>query len=178
MSPLERQDPNLKNLEVDASGAPPPTGATAAGDPTVDDADVTEEVDEEELTEEEAAEELEEEYAEEQEYAREKEERKHEPSSERHHTPGPFSRLYRGQTSFDFVGRRRWWFGASGIIIVAGIISLVLSGLNLGIDFKGGTSWTVSAPGVKKNEVQPFHRALPPGISRFCGLFTMFSLSR
>ena len=46
------------------------------------------------------------------------------------------------------MGRRRIWFGISAAIIVAGLISLGMRGLNLGIDFKGGTSWTVPAPGV------------------------------
>jgi len=64
------------------------------------------------------------------------------------HRPGPFARMYRGQTSFDFVGRRRWWFLISGIIIGLGLISLGVRGLNLGIDFKGGTAWIVKAPGV------------------------------
>jgi preprotein translocase subunit SecF len=62
--------------------------------------------------------------------------------------PSAFMRLYRGQTSFDFVGRRRIWFTISAIIIIAGLASLGIRGLNLGIDFKGGTSWTIQAPGV------------------------------
>ncbi len=58
--------------------------------------------------------------------------------------PGAFRRLYRGQTSFDFIANRRRWFGISAVIIVAGILSLGIRGLNLGIDFKGGQSWTVT----------------------------------
>ena len=50
----------------------------------------------------------------------------------------PFVRLYRGETSFDFVGRRRWWYTLSAIIIVAGLISMGTRGFNFGIDFKGG----------------------------------------
>jgi preprotein translocase subunit SecF len=66
---------------------------------------------------------------------------------------GPFQRLYRGETTFDFVGRRRTWFTISTLIIVAGIISIILrGGLNLGIQFKGGTEWTVSAPGVTQTQ--------------------------
>jgi len=61
--------------------------------------------------------------------------------------PNALIRLYRGETSFDFVGRRRLWFAISGIIILAGLLSLGIRGLNLGIDFKGGTSWEVSANG-------------------------------
>ena len=61
---------------------------------------------------------------------------------------GPFGRLYSGKTTFDFVGRRRWWFAISTIIIVLGIIAISVRGLNLGIDFKGGSSWEVNATGV------------------------------
>ncbi len=56
-----------------------------------------------------------------------------------------FVRLYRGETSFDFIGNRKWWFGISAIIILAGVLSLATRGLNLGIDFKGGQSWLVSS---------------------------------
>jgi preprotein translocase subunit SecF len=59
---------------------------------------------------------------------------------------GPIGRLYHGETSFDFVGRRRIWFTASLIIILLGVGSLSIRGFNLGIDFKGGSSWEVLAP--------------------------------
>jgi SecD/SecF fusion protein len=39
----------------------------------------------------------------------------------------------------DFMKRRYLWFAISGAIIVAGAVSLGVRGLNLGIDFKGGT---------------------------------------
>jgi preprotein translocase subunit SecF len=68
--------------------------------------------------------------------------------------PNVLLRLYRGQTKFDFVGRRRWWFLLSGIIIVAGLISFSIRGFDFGIDFKGGTSWTISAPGASQSTVQ------------------------
>jgi preprotein translocase subunit SecF len=54
-----------------------------------------------------------------------------------------WTRLYRGETSFDFVGRRRRWFILSGTIILIGIGSLLFRGLNFSIDFKGGTVWEV-----------------------------------
>jgi preprotein translocase subunit SecF len=69
-------------------------------------------------------------------------------------------RLYHGETSFDFMGRKRWWFAISALIIAAGIVSLITSGLNLGIDFKGGVAWTVKAKGVSvadmRTAVRPF----------------------
>jgi SecD/SecF fusion protein len=39
----------------------------------------------------------------------------------------------------DFVGRRRIWFAVSGIVVAIGLGSLALQGLNLGIDFRGGS---------------------------------------
>ncbi len=41
----------------------------------------------------------------------------------------------------DFMGKRRTWFAISGAIILAGLISLGVQGLNLGIDFKGGVQY-------------------------------------
>jgi preprotein translocase subunit SecF len=69
-------------------------------------------------------------------------------------------RLYHGETTFDFVGRRRIWFVLSAIVIGAGLLSLATQGLNYGIDFKGGTSWEVAAPEVSvaeaRDAVRPF----------------------
>jgi preprotein translocase subunit SecF len=69
-------------------------------------------------------------------------------------------RLYHGETAIDFVGRRNIWFIVSAVVILAGVISLLTQGLNYGIDFKGGTSWEVEAPGVSvedaRDAVRPF----------------------
>lgn len=40
---------------------------------------------------------------------------------------------------FDFVKHRKYYFIFSSILIIAGIISLLTMGLNLGVDFKSGT---------------------------------------
>ena len=65
-----------------------------------------------------------------------------------------FRRLYYGQTRFDFVRNRRKWFGASALVILAGLVSLGVKGLNYSIEFVGGTSWTVPAPGVSVAQAQ------------------------
>ena len=52
------------------------------------------------------------------------------------------SRLYNGETEIDFIGRWRRWFLISGLVILIGLLGLFVRGLNLGIDFKGGNSWT------------------------------------
>ena len=56
-----------------------------------------------------------------------------------------FSRLYHGETNFDFVGRKRLWFTISLVAVVISLGSLVTRGLNLGIDFEGGVVWEVPA---------------------------------
>jgi len=56
-----------------------------------------------------------------------------------------FGRLYRGETTFDFIGRRIIGFGVSLTIVIAGAGSLLIQGLDLGIDFRGGVAWEVPA---------------------------------
>ena len=56
-----------------------------------------------------------------------------------------WQRLYYGETAFDFVGLRRRWFIGSALVIVLGLIFLIASGLNLSIEFRGGTSWEVAS---------------------------------
>ena len=46
----------------------------------------------------------------------------------------------------DIVGKRYWYFLLSLIIIIPGTIVLITSGLQLGVDFTGGTEFTVQMP--------------------------------
>ncbi len=54
-------------------------------------------------------------------------------------------RLYRGQTSIDFYGRRRVGLIVGIIVVLTTIVSLSVRGLNLGIDFEGGVAWDIPA---------------------------------
>ncbi|CAB5027856.1 unannotated protein [freshwater metagenome] len=56
-------------------------------------------------------------------------------------------RLHSGETSIDFIGKRRRWYALSGLLVIASIIALSLQGLHLGIEFKGGASYTVTKAG-------------------------------
>ena len=56
-----------------------------------------------------------------------------------------FGRLYRGETTFDFIGKRIFGLTVSLIIVLAGAVSLVFQRLELGIDFRGGVAWEVPA---------------------------------
>jgi preprotein translocase subunit SecF len=61
---------------------------------------------------------------------------------------GLWSRLYHGETTWDFVGRRKIGFIISGVILLLSLGSLVTRQLNLGIDFEGGVAWEVNANGL------------------------------
>lgn len=51
--------------------------------------------------------------------------------------------IVRGEAHFNIIGRFRLWATISGIVLVASLVGLLGRGLNLSIDFKGGTSFTV-----------------------------------
>ena len=57
------------------------------------------------------------------------------------------SRLFRGETTINFYGRRNIGFIASGLLILVTIVSLFVQGLNLGMDFKGGVAFEVPVKG-------------------------------
>ncbi|CAN5578816.1 protein translocase subunit SecF [soil metagenome] len=52
-----------------------------------------------------------------------------------------FTKLYRGETRFDFIGTRRKWYAASMVLILICLLSFAFRGFNVGIDFKGGTQF-------------------------------------
>jgi preprotein translocase subunit SecF len=53
-------------------------------------------------------------------------------------------------TNYDFVGPTKRWFAISAVFILIGLAGLgARGGLNLGIDFKGGTAWEVKVQGKK-----------------------------
>ncbi|MER5354907.1 protein translocase subunit SecF [Kitasatospora sp. NPDC002551] len=62
-------------------------------------------------------------------------------------------KLYQGEVSFDFVGRRKLWYSISGVIVLVAAIGLAM-GLHLGIEFKGGSVYTVSKPGLSVSQTQ------------------------
>ncbi|MGW4892814.1 protein translocase subunit SecF [Kitasatospora sp. NPDC004240] len=62
-------------------------------------------------------------------------------------------RLYQGEVSFDFVGRRKLWYSISAVIVLVAGIGLAM-GLHLGIEFKGGSVYTVSKPGLSVSQAQ------------------------
>lgn len=61
---------------------------------------------------------------------------------------GQFARLgndlYTGKRSYDIVGKRRIWFIAAALLVVLSGVLLLARGLNVGIEFRGGSEFTVS----------------------------------
>ncbi len=47
---------------------------------------------------------------------------------------------------FDFMSKRKFFYGVSSVIILAGIVSFIVKGVDLGIDFTGGTEVVVRFP--------------------------------
>jgi preprotein translocase subunit SecF len=50
-------------------------------------------------------------------------------------------KLYTGEVSYDFIGRRRRWYVLSGIVIAISLLALLIRGLSWGIEFKGGADF-------------------------------------
>jgi preprotein translocase subunit SecF len=73
-----------------------------------------------------------------------------------------WTRLYHGETTFDFMAARRRWFTISLVVIALGLLSLGFRQLNLGIEFRGGTSWEV--PGGHGLSVTEARNALPSNL--------------
>lgn len=48
--------------------------------------------------------------------------------------------------SFDFIGKRKLWFGFSGLLIILSVVSIILFRFNWGIDFTGGTILELAFP--------------------------------
>ncbi len=62
-------------------------------------------------------------------------------------------RLYRGEVSFDFVGRQKLWYTISGLILVISIAALGVRGLNYSVEFKGGNLFQFRAPAASTTQI-------------------------
>jgi len=63
-------------------------------------------------------------------------------------------KLYRGEVSYNFVGRQRTWYTISGVILLVAIVALLVRGLDFSVDFKGGAVFQFSAPSASVTQVQ------------------------
>jgi preprotein translocase subunit SecF len=62
-------------------------------------------------------------------------------------------RLYRGEVSFDFVGRQKLWYSISGLILVISIAALAFRGLNFDTEFTGGNLFQFNASGISTAQI-------------------------
>ncbi|WP_406001956.1 protein translocase subunit SecF [Streptomyces sp. NBC_00829] len=66
------------------------------------------------------------------------------------------ARLYRGEVGYDFVAKRKIWYGISILITITAIVGLAVRGLNLGIEFKGGAVFTTPSTSVSVSKAQSY----------------------
>jgi preprotein translocase subunit SecF len=69
-------------------------------------------------------------------------------------------RLYTGEISYDFIGRRRRWYILSGILIAISIAALLIRGLVFGIEFKGGADFRATVGQVNSSSVDRMRAAV------------------
>jgi preprotein translocase subunit SecF len=58
---------------------------------------------------------------------------------------GLATRLYQGEANINIVGRRKLWFTVAAALVLIAIGGFVIRGFHLGIEFAGGTSFSVPA---------------------------------
>src|SRR3954453_13438242 len=62
---------------------------------------------------------------------------------------GKFSRLgndlYQGRKSYDFIGHGALWYAIPGTLVGAASLVILVKGMNFGIEFTGGTEYTMSS---------------------------------
>ena len=66
-------------------------------------------------------------------------------------------RLYSGETSFNIVENRKRWYSVSAIFLLISLGALIVQGLHLGLEFKGGASFTLNKPNVS---IEPTYNLL------------------
>ncbi|MGH3275727.1 MAG: protein translocase subunit SecF, partial [Streptosporangiaceae bacterium] len=63
----------------------------------------------------------------------------------------------------DFVGRRKIFYAASGLILLICVVALLLRGLDLSVDFKGGSVFQFSAPSATATQIESVVTKVDPG---------------
>ena len=60
--------------------------------------------------------------------------------------------LYSGRRSFSVIGKRRIWFSIAAVAILISLCSFALKSPNLGIEFRGGSQFTVSNTAITSHD--------------------------
>ena len=77
----------------------------------------------------------------------------------------PWSKNLFRNIKIDFIGRRKAFYIISGLVILAGFVSIAIKGLNYGIDFKGGRTYIVqfdqpmNSQEIRQTLTEPFESA-------------------
>ena len=59
------------------------------------------------------------------------------------------NRLYTGETSIDFIGRRTLWYIVSAVMIILAVgVTTLRGGFSFGIEFRGGSEFQISNPAI------------------------------
>jgi preprotein translocase subunit SecF len=66
-----------------------------------------------------------------------------EPQQANKRRSGLATRLYRGEAGINVIGRRKVFFSVAGAVLLIAVLSFLLRGFTLGIEFKGGTEFSV-----------------------------------
>ena len=74
-------------------------------------------------------------------------------------------RLYTGDIAYNFIGRRKIWYTISAIALIISVGAILIRGLDLGIEFRGGSDFQVPTA-VTNTSVTDFRNAvLATGVS-------------
>ncbi|MDQ1030809.1 preprotein translocase subunit SecF [Streptomyces umbrinus] len=66
------------------------------------------------------------------------------------------ARLHRGEIGYDFVGKRKIWYGVSILITITAIVGLAVRGLNMGIEFQGGAVFTTEKTSISVSQAETY----------------------
>ncbi|WP_406479905.1 protein translocase subunit SecF [Streptomyces sp. NBC_01615] len=66
------------------------------------------------------------------------------------------ARLHRGEIGYDFVGKRKIWYGISILITITAILGLTVRGLNMGIEFQGGAVFTTAKTSTSVTQAEKY----------------------
>jgi preprotein translocase subunit SecF len=73
-----------------------------------------------------------------------------------------FSDFYHERTNFQFIKHSKRWAILSGVLLLLSVVALFTRGLNLGIEFEGGTSWQVRMADGRSAQIEDVRDVLRP----------------
>ncbi len=81
-------------------------------------------------------------------------------ATQAHGLIGLGNRLYHGETSLPIVGNSRRWYAVSAGLIGFSLLGLIVQGLTLGVEFRGGADLTAAVSGVTEQAVPEVRQAV------------------